>query len=100
MDNNRYEKLKLKWWAWSKKNPKVGELFDKFTLEAINKGHKNLSAWLIINRVRWETSVVTYGDPFKISNDYIAMYARYFMHRYPQYEGFFKTKKMIGENDE
>ena len=100
MDNNRYEKLKLKWWSWSKKNPKVGELFDKFTLEAINKGHKNLSAWLIINRVRWETSVVTYGDPFKISNDYIAMYARYFMHRYPQYEGIFKTKKMIGENDE
>ena len=36
MDNNRYEKLKLKWWSWSKKNPKVGELFDKFTLEAIN----------------------------------------------------------------
>jgi hypothetical protein len=100
MANNPYEELKKKWWKWHKQNPEVCELFDKFTLHAIKRGHKHLSAWLIINRVRWETSVVTYGDPFKISNEYIAMYARYFMHRYPEYEGFFRTKKMYGEHDE
>ena len=97
---SHYEELKSKWWEWHKKNPQICELFDKFTFHAINRGHKKMSAWMIINRVRWETSVVTYGNPFKISNDYISMYARYFMHRYPQYKGFFRTKTIYGENDE
>jgi len=97
---NHYENLKSKWWEWHLKNPEVCELFDKFTFHAIKRGHKKMSAWMIINRVRWETSVVTYGNPFKISNDFISMYARYFMHRYPQHKGFFKTKTIYGENHE
>ena len=95
-----FKARKAKWWSWHKKNPQVYELFEQFSLQAIKKGHKRLSAWLIINRVRWETSVETYGDPFKISNDYIAFYSRYFMHRYPQHKGFFKLHAMIGENNE
>ena len=70
------------------------KLFEKFTLMAISKGHRNLSAWLVVNRIRWETSIETQGDDFKISNDFIALYARYFMHKYPQYNGFFRTKQM------
>ena len=96
--NEYFKDRKAKWWSWHKKNPEVYELFEKFTLQAIKRGQKRLSAWLIINRVRWETSVETYGDPFKVSNDYIAFYSRYFMHRYPQYKGFFKLHAMIGEN--
>jgi hypothetical protein len=90
--------LKQRWWAWHKKNPHVWKLFEKFTLMAISKGHKNLSAWLVVNRIRWETSIETQGDDFKISNDFIALYARYFMHKYPQYNGFFRTKQMKRAN--
>ena len=86
--------LKHKWWEWHKKNPHVYELFKRFTLIAINKGHKKCSAWLIVNRIRWETSIETTGDDFKISNDFIAYYARLFMHDYPQYEGFFRIKRL------
>jgi hypothetical protein len=86
--------LKQRWWDWHKKNPHVWKLFEKFTLMAISKGHRNLSAWLVVNRIRWETSIETQGDDFKISNDFIALYARYFMHKYPQYNGFFRTKQM------
>ena len=75
-------------------NPHVYELFKKFTLQAIAKHHKRLSAWLIINRIRWETMVETTGDDFKISNDFIALYSRKFMKDYPQYEGFFVVKEM------
>ena len=64
--------MKERWWDWHKKNPQVYELFQKFTMQAINRGHKNLSAWLIVNRIRWETTVVTTGPDFKISNDFIA----------------------------
>jgi len=86
--------LKCRWWTWHKKNPQVYQLFEKFTFEAINKGHRKLSAWLIVNRIRWETMVVTTGEDFKISNDFIALYARLFMHDHPQCQGFFRIKAM------
>ena len=88
------DSVKRKWWLWHKKNPHVYELFKKFTLIAIDRGHKQMSAWLIVNRIRWEPSVETSGNDFKISNDFIAYYARLFMHDYPQYEGFFRTKRL------
>ncbi len=86
--------IKQKWWAWHKNNPHVYELFKRFTNEAIARGHVNLSAWLIINRIRWETSIITKGEDFKISNDFIAYYSRLFMHEFPQYKGFFRTKTL------
>ena len=76
-------------------NPKVYELFKKFTFMAIRKGHNRLSAWMIANRIRWETSIETFSDDdYKISNDYIALYSRKFMEEFPQYNGFFRTKPM------
>ena len=86
--------LKDKWWAWHKENPEFYELFKKFTFQAIQKGHRKLSAWLIVNRIRWETMIVTTGNEYKIPNDFIALYARLFMHEYPDYKGFFRTKPM------
>jgi len=76
-------------------NPQVYELFKRFTFMAIKRGHNRLSAWMIANRIRWETSIETFSvDEYKISNDYIALYARMFMQDHPQYDGFFKTKEM------
>jgi hypothetical protein len=89
--------LKQRWWAWHKKNPHVWKLFEKFTLMAISKGHRNLSAWLVVNRIRWETSIETQGDDFKISNDFIAYYSRLFMDDYPEFRGFFRTKPLNEE---
>ena len=69
-------------------------LFNDFTFQAISNGHKRLSAWMIANRIRWETQIETVNDDYKISNDYIALYSRKFMKDYPQYDGFFKIKEM------
>jgi len=86
--------LKDKFDAWDAENPEVYKLFCKFTLQAAARGHKRLSAWMIVNRIRWETSVVTSGNDYKVSNDFIALYARKFMKEHPQYEGFFSLKTM------
>lgn len=76
-------------------NPQVYEMFKKFTFMAIRRGHNRLSAWMIANRIRWETSIETISvEDYKISNDYIALYARKFMSDYPEYNGFFKIKEM------
>lgn len=80
---------------YHKNNPQVYELFKRFTFMAIKRGHNRLSAWMIANRIRWETSIETFSVyEYKISNDYIALYARMFMQDHPQYNGFFKTKEM------
>lgn len=86
--------LGRKWLAWHNANPDFFTLFERFTAEAIRRGHHNLSGWLIANRVRWETSIVTAGDDYKIPNDYIALFVRLYMVRHPQHLGFFRTKKM------
>lgn len=88
-----------RWLDWHAANPHVYELFKQFAFEAIGKGHKRLSAWLIVNRVRWETSVETSGDDFKLSNDFIAYYARLFMDDFPEHLGFFRTKPLKEERE-
>jgi len=91
---DEYTPLLNRFNEFNRNNPKIYELFQRFTLEAINKGHTKLSAWLIANRIRWETMIVTTGEDYKISNDFIALYSRKFMKDYPQYDGFFNIKEM------
>lgn len=83
-----------RWREWHTINPHVYDMFERFTFDLIKAGVQQSSAWLIINRMRWETALKTHGDKFRISNDFIAMYARFFMYRNPEYEGFFKTKEL------
>ena len=90
----RESSLGREWLVWHESNPHFFEHFERFTFEAIRRGHTRLSGWLIANRVRWETMVVTRGSDYKISNNYIALFTRLFMVRHPEYVGFFKTKTM------
>jgi len=83
--------------AYDKKNPKIWEAFKKFAFEAIDAGHERISHWLIMNRVRWETEIVT-NEKFKISNNYIAYYARKWQDQYPDHAELFKTKKLKYED--
>ena len=92
-----HSETKLKWWRWHNANPDVYDMFERFALDAIRQGHTNLSAWLIVNRIRWEVAMETSGDDFKISNDFIAYYARLFHAKNKQHEGFFRTKKLKEE---
>jgi hypothetical protein len=75
----------------------IWKYFEQFSLQAIAHGKRRISHWLIINRIRWEVYIVTTGRDFKISNDYIAFYARLWIKAYPQHADLFKTKRMIGE---
>ena len=78
--------------AFHQKNSEVYELFKTFTFRAINAGHNKLSSEMIINRIRWETSIDTTDVDYKINNDYKPFYSRMFMNEYPQYKNFFATR--------
>ena len=82
---------------FNESNPLLWKYFERFTLEAINQGHRKISHWLIINRIRWEVTMSTTSEDFKISNNYIAFYARLFIKTYPQYSFIFNLKRMTDE---
>lgn len=87
------DKLKRAWWQWHKDNPHVWPLFERFTYDAINAGHKHYSAQAIIERIRWHSEVETKGDAFKINNNHCKYMAMYFHYLHPQHDGFFRTRE-------
>ncbi len=78
--------------AFHQKNSEVYELFKTFTFRAINAGHNKLSSEMIINRIRWETSIETTDVDYKINNDYKPFYSRMFMAEHPKYNNFFQKR--------
>ena len=92
--NLELEQRKKSWWEWHKTNPNVWNMFERYTLEAIQSGRKHYSHWAIVNRIRWNKEIETKGGDFKISNDYIGFYARLFHAKYPEHDGFFKLKPL------
>ena len=87
-------RLEKKFNQFISKNPHVWDLFTGFTFEAIKRGHKHLSSDMILHRIRWETTIMTVGAQYKISNDTSPYFARKFHRDYPMYDGFFRTKKL------
>lgn len=76
-------------------NPRIWEMFVRFTAELIHRGFQNNSAYAVMHRVRWETAVASDDADetgFKISNGWIPYYARLFHLKYPQHDGFFRTR--------
>ena len=69
-----------------------------FTFEAMNRGHQQLSAEMIINRIRWETKVVTTDKDYKINNDYKPFYSRLFIVEHPQHKDFFRLRQSVADN--
>jgi hypothetical protein len=93
-------KLEAEFEKFHSENPRVYELFRQFALEAICKRHVHYSADAIMHRVRWETSISTTDNEFKINNNHVAFYARMFMDENPEHDGFFETRhrKTEGQN--
>lgn len=95
--NQDYLAKKQAWLEWHQANPMVWKMFEQFAFQAIKMKRKKISHWLIINRIRWETSIMTTGNEFKISNDFIAFYARHWRETYPMHKDLFNIKRMMGE---
>lgn len=78
---------------YHRKNPELYELFKRYALQAIRKGHRRLSAEFIFNVIRWETDYRDDNRDFKINNDLKPWYSRLFLQDFPQHKGFFETRR-------
>lgn len=82
-----------KFMLYNHDNPHIFTEFERYAREI--KAHcDKCSAWLIINRIRWDHSIKTNGNKFKISNDFIALFARKLIMERPEFEGFFTLRPM------
>lgn len=85
--------------AYHEANPQIWAMFQRYAFQLIRAGRTQLSAQLIFERMRWEEWLLTTGDDFKLNNNYRPDYARLFMHRFPQYDGYFETRsRSVGED--
>lgn len=92
-------KLEREFWDFHEQNPHVYRLFDRFTRHALERGRTNFSVSVIVERIRWETTIETdTGDKFKINNNHRAYYARLWMRDNPEHYGFFRTRCIRGDN--
>jgi hypothetical protein len=88
MIKGRYSKAKFN--EFDADNPEIYQYFEKFAKQVA--AHRDYySAKAIFHRVRWET-MITGNDEYKINDGWISHYARKFMEKNPQHEGFFKTR--------
>lgn len=89
--------LREKFDRYNEQNPEIWEMFKRFAFEAIRNGHKALSVCLVVERIRWETTISTSDPDFKISNTFKPFYARKFHQEYPMYGGIFRTKPSVAD---
>jgi hypothetical protein len=85
-------KTKRQFLIFHNRNPKLWYWIDHFALERARGGWQHYGIKSVVEVARWHTAIPTEGDIFKIKNDFTAHYARMWMLKHPEYNGFFRTK--------
>lgn len=103
----RAAEIERHWAAFHARNPRVWELFQKYTWLVISAGHRHYSADAVLHRIRWHEMVETSaagrlatGEPLKINNNFSAYYARLFHQSFPEFDGFFRNRALVSERAE
>lgn len=79
--------------AYHRRHPEVWGLFKKYANEMRDTGRKRYSAWAIVSRIRWDHDIQK-TEEFKISNGYIAFYARVLIEACPKFRGWFQLRPL------
>lgn len=78
-------------------NPEIWMEFKRMAFQMISVRNK-YSHVSMIEVIRWNRNLVSSGEPFKVNNDYKALYARLMIYHFPQFEGFFELRRMKPED--
>lgn len=81
-------------WLFHDANPHVYRALCRKCREARARGVKRLGINMLIESLRWDYTLHTGGDDFKINNNNAPYYARLIMHNEPDLAGIFETRKL------
>jgi hypothetical protein len=73
-------------------NPQVFEAFQQIATQLLARGRRQHGARAILERVRWDLSLTTTGDDFKLNNNFVALYARKLIAEDSRFSKFFALR--------
>jgi hypothetical protein len=83
--------------SFDQRNPHVFEALKRLSLEMKRRGFTKWSIKAAFEVCRWMAALQTYGDSFKLCNDYHARYARKIMAEVPELANFFELRERRSE---
>lgn len=84
-----------RFYTYHEANPAVFIQFWDLAEEMKLAGRPKYSSWTIVQRIRWGYDAdKANAEPFKINNDFIALYARFLIYVAPQFGDFFSLRSM------
>jgi len=78
---------------YDQQNPHIWELYKAIANDLIRRGMRKLGSKRIVEEIRWHHSVKT-NEPYKVGNNYTAMYARKFANEFPQFSNMFNFRPL------
>ena len=73
-------------------NPHVFRKFKELAFAMKATGRERYSARTIVEKMRWDYDINTTGGVFKINDDFVPIYVRLLIQRYPEFAGFFELR--------
>lgn len=97
-EDERAQKLWEGWKRYHKDNPEIWEWFVKFAFVKINRNRRNYSADAVMHAVRFDLDLhpVT-AEEYKVSNYFVAFYARLFAQEYPEHASLFQYRYSLAD---
>lgn len=93
----RRESIAERFERFHRNNPHVYAALVRLAREAKAVGHRKIGIKMLVEVARWQLSMRTVGEEFKIPNDYTAHYARMIMEREADLDGMFELRKLRSE---
>lgn len=80
--------------SFHERNPWVLTALEKLTAQQLAAGQTRVGVGMLFEVLRWHHSLSTSGDPWKLNNDYRALYARALLAAHPEWDGVFETRQL------
>lgn len=80
-----------------RQNPHVYRILRQMALDYRRAGNDRCGMKMLWEVLRYTSSVQTSGEPYKLNNNYTALYARLLMDQERELRGFFETRERRAE---
>jgi hypothetical protein len=80
--------------AFHEANPWVLDRLAHMTRDWLARGHQRVGIGMLFEVLRYDYSVATHGDDFKLNNSLRSRYARRLIEDHPEWQDAFETRRL------
>lgn len=92
--NPRHSLIRARFDNFHAKNPQVYSDLLKLTRQAVEAKRNRIGIKMLFEILRWNHLLSTTGEPYKLSNDFTAHYARMIMQNHPEFGEIFDLRNL------